>query len=657
MICLLGASALDAQCADGSPPPCPAPTRAPAPDPNRVAVLPFRVTTSDTLLGEGFAELLASEFTGEGVPRAVDMGSVIQSWRKAGGTTRNHLTRAQSLEIARRVGAGILGEGSIVGLGRQITVTASLFDAVTGTSRGRSARVTVSSDSLDQAIQRVAAQLIGTSDARADARNSDSPEAIRAYMRGLREWRRGNLQGAASQFDAAIAIDSGFAQAIYRRFLAGTWGVFTSISESVVWKHRDRLPPQDRELLVALLGEHFPAPRTIVARVADFDALHARRPDSPDVLYFLGDDWYHFGGLLDDPARALRRARDYFERAAAADSQATVLVHLAAIAIQQRDTALLRRAARAYERTGAPDSWIASWIAASELRDRAWLAALRRAPPSDVRSLNVPVLLSVTYSSIAPGDMEELFRRWGDARPEARPGIDLWRGLYKAWRGQPAAAEQLWRTLSTGLVKEMADVVRLMFALADGDGEAAALHESLRQIPKWDSAASPIARFASCGALAWRKRRGDSVSADSNCRRDMPVSAWTLDLMQTPLDRGQTSVAALERADSTFLALLSQVSVPLIGGYEGFLLARAWERVGHPDRALRALRRYQMNGLTWGLATIHDYEGRLAAQVGDVPGAIAATRRFLEIMEHADPVFADRIAAARALLVQLESRP
>src|SRR5882672_2540456 len=64
---------LVAQCPDGTPPPC---AGARAPDVHRIAILPFRVTTADTLLGEGIPELLAAEFTGENGPRAVHMGTV-----------------------------------------------------------------------------------------------------------------------------------------------------------------------------------------------------------------------------------------------------------------------------------------------------------------------------------------------------------------------------------------------------------------------------------------------------------------------------------------------------------------------------------------------------------------------------------------------------
>jgi hypothetical protein len=125
---LIPAGPLSAQCADGSPPPCASRSAAPAtaavirPDRNRIAVLPFRVTTADSLLGEGFAELLAPEFTGEGGPRAIDMSTTLNAWRRAGGGLRSPLSQESANKVARDVGAGLVAQGSIVGFGGRLTV-------------------------------------------------------------------------------------------------------------------------------------------------------------------------------------------------------------------------------------------------------------------------------------------------------------------------------------------------------------------------------------------------------------------------------------------------------------------------------------------------------------------------------------------------------
>src|SRR5262245_36286229 len=91
VITLLALTRAGAQCSDGTPGVngvCRNAAAAPRPvpiDPRRVAVTPFRVTTADSLLGEGFAELLAQEFTGEGGPRSVDMATTLRAWRRIGG--------------------------------------------------------------------------------------------------------------------------------------------------------------------------------------------------------------------------------------------------------------------------------------------------------------------------------------------------------------------------------------------------------------------------------------------------------------------------------------------------------------------------------------------------------------------------------------------
>src|SRR6185503_21121530 len=135
VIALLACSRVDAQCPDGSLGSTCRATVAktaarPIPiDANRVAVLPFRVTTADTLLGEGFAELLAQEFTGEGGPRSVDMSTTLSAWRHAGGGLRSPMPLDSAMLLSRRLGAGILLQGNIVGLAGRLSITASMVNS------------------------------------------------------------------------------------------------------------------------------------------------------------------------------------------------------------------------------------------------------------------------------------------------------------------------------------------------------------------------------------------------------------------------------------------------------------------------------------------------------------------------------------------------
>src|SRR5688572_2630353 len=222
---LIAPSAARAQCPDGGQPPCRSTARpAPRPvDPNRIAVLPFRVTTGDTLLGEGFAELLATEFSGDDGPKAVDMATVISAWRRAGGGLRTPLPRQRALALARELGAGIVSEGSIVGLGKQLTITTNLVNSSDGSARGRPTRISASADSVDAALRLTASGLVaalgGQQRTLEGARFTGSSEAMRHYLTGLNAWRRGRLIESMTAFERAMQLDTTFAQAAFRRHL------------------------------------------------------------------------------------------------------------------------------------------------------------------------------------------------------------------------------------------------------------------------------------------------------------------------------------------------------------------------------------------------------------------------------------------------------
>ncbi|MDP3774344.1 MAG: hypothetical protein Q8Q85_08760, partial [Gemmatimonadales bacterium] len=267
-----------AQCPDGTPPPCagatPRVSAAVTIDPNRVAVLPFRITTADSLLGEGFAELLSAEFTGQGGPRALDMASVLSAWRRAGGGLRTPIAQPAALRVAQGLGAGLLAQGSIVGLGSRITVTATLVSVPGGAERARAGPVTGPADSLDALLRRAAIGLLAAvgGQSRPDdrVRFTESPAAMRAYLEGLAAWRRGRLADAAESFDRAIAEDSAFAQALFRRYLASGWGVPGSAPyERLTWERRARLSPQERTVLEAVLGSQYPRARLAEERLSD----------------------------------------------------------------------------------------------------------------------------------------------------------------------------------------------------------------------------------------------------------------------------------------------------------------------------------------------------------------------------------------------------
>jgi tetratricopeptide (TPR) repeat protein/TolB-like protein len=636
------------QCPDGTPPPCggrPGAAHVVAVDPGRIAVLPFRVTTSDSLLGEGFAELLATQFTGEGSPRAVDMATVLSAWRHAGGGLRSPLPRAGAVRLARELGAGLVTEGSIVGLGSRVVVTASLMSVPDGGMRGQTSPVSGSADSLDVLLQRTTTALLasmGGQTASPGVRFTDSPEAMRLYLEGLHAWRRGRLAEAADAFDRAIAADSSFAQAWFQRYLAANWGIEGRVSYApLVWTRRAGLSDRERGILEALLGPAYPAPRTVEGRFAARRHLLERYPDSPDALYFLGDYYFHYGQLI-DPLHHYELARAYLERAAAIDSQATVLNHLALLGLFLPDTALMRRTWPAVERTDDPARWMIGWAIAGSTGDATLLAALRRRPVPSPDAFEALVGGFAAGAAIMPARLfDEGFDRWIAAMkdPGARTAARMWRGVYLTLHGRPAAAGRVWREIPA----------------PDSSGDEAALALDLLGGGAGLDAAAAAGRLAAGGAAGsaclvavWRVMHGFAATADPAPFRDSrPRCARALEAALLARSTAPDADARLAVLDS---ATRTHVTSFTLDYYEGAVEAWAWERRGDAARALRASAAVPYPNFALPLTV------RLAASVGDTALAVRAGRRYLDFTAEGEPAVAAARDSVRAELARLEHR-
>ena len=638
-------AAARAQCSDGSPPPCGARAAPRAIDANLIAILPFHVTTSDTLLGEGFAELLASEFTGEGAPRALDMGTVLAEWRRSGARPRAPLPRSRAAQLARSLGAGWLAEGSVVGLGRQMTITTRVLDARTGNPRGDPVRVTTHTDSLDAALRLVASGLLATFGSGRErdegARFTASPLAMRHYLRGLAEYRRGQLLQSAASLDAAIELDSSFAQAIHRRFLVQLWSVPGRVTDSLVWKHRERLGRHERAVVEMFLGAAFPALVAMPQQLLTSERLASTMGDSPEVTFWAADQWMHFGAVL-DPDAHLRRARERMLRAYHVDSQAVTVRHLAEIGLAMGDTSLLRPLLPILMRSRDAGRTPYAWIVAARLGDQRALTRLRGDTAFETSVQNFSGL--GIHAGVPASAMDELFALWmATLRDPTRVhGLRSVRMTELVSRGRLREAELLSR--ETDVLRDQYSYI--VFVLGLSEGLPGLNMDSLAAVV----AASPRARTdptRRCVVALWGAQRGDTTVRWQDHVPGVPGCAWAIAHVQET--RGG-DVRAIAASDSLLRAGFERH----LRGFESVLLARAWERAGDLDRALSAIRLRPIGFTAAAMApwTYHE-EGRLAALAGDRVGAIRAYSRYLELIAGADPVYDERKRAVLAELTRL----
>jgi tetratricopeptide (TPR) repeat protein len=624
--CVLGPGRLYAQCPDGSPPPCPG--QRVALDPNRIVILPFRVTAADTLLGQGMAELLAPEFTGESGPLAVNMPTVLRVWRRAGGGAGTPLDPVQARRVAREIGAGRVVDGSIVGLGPRINVTATVTELPAGTTR-RVGPLSAPADSLQELVGRLASALLGMAGAapvNLQIHLTDSPAAMRAYLEGIARFRGGDFSGAAPAFERAFALDTLFARAALMRLVTGGWLVDVAGWDSVTWKVRDRLSAEDRIYLTALLGDAFPAWRSPERNLADRRRAAALLPQSVEAQFELGDYLYHFGsasGIADD----FVSARAQLELAYRMDPQFEEVLHLLEIGLYTEDTALVRRMWTAWQRTSA-DSAVttaAGRVVARVLRDST--LAVRY----DHHPAHRWFMSSAWTIALLPSD--EVAQVFG-----APAGGDAGSAEFEPWALAAAAINTgrlAWRASTNAAAST--DLLAATLALAGDSAVAAFLGGSGRALP-WDS-------------IGWGWRLTTAVGFERPPIRDAVVEV--IEALRSHVGDLRARTARLDSLVRWDIANHSGSWHPV----EGLLLAVAWQALGEPRRALAAVHLdvWELNHATL-LAPRLRQEGRLAAIVGDTTRAIRAYRRYLRLRRDADPILIPERDSVQAALARLERR-
>jgi serine/threonine-protein kinase len=680
-------------------------------DPNLVAVAPFRVRGAAPALSylrEGMIDLVAARLTGEGGARATDPGSVLAAWRRAAGSEADDLPERDALGLARRLGAGRLLVGGVVGTPGHLALNASLIPIEGGGPRAE-ATVEGMADSLPQLVDRLIAQLIteeaGAPHGLAGLVNRPLP-ALRLYLEARAAYRRADYADAVVRLGHALDLDSTFAIAGLSLASAAAWTSAPGAARrglELAWSSRDRLSPPDLALLMAEVGPDYPAVSPLAKHLAWWERAVDLAPDQPERWYELGDVYFHEGFYLQIESTR-RRAAEAFRRSAALDSGSAPLGHLLEVAVLDDDSAAVRRLAPLYLARDSSGELLGfyRWRIAEGLHDEPALTALR----AQYRRMPLPSLWRIMNHAVLDGRrMEDAESAAVAIRSKAGRSSDWQRSktylhAFEINRGHPVKAlGDTARSSEDEYAPHTALYERVLDALY-GDGDSANASQAARELAEVivrpaseGNDARSAAQTDLCVVTLWRLNHGELVGAAQAIGRlrsrapdDSPASLTTNSvcaaLLEAKLAAASSSPGAadaLDRLDTLMRSgpggqrngppisftlspayVRSTVGISPVG-FEDFAnleVARLRERQGNLRAALGAVRRRSYSyHLSDYLAAHLREEGRLAALTGDTVGAIRAYRHYLALRSDPEPALRPAVETVRAELVKLAGNP
>jgi serine/threonine-protein kinase len=271
---------------------------------------------------EGAVDLVSSNIDGAAGLRAIDSRTLLARWHETVDEGERP-DLATSLEVARRTGARYALLGSAVALGRDLRLTADIYDVTSGKNLGQ-AQVEGAPDSVYMLVDRLSIEALKTILGRpADdlprvelARvTTASLPALKAYLEGEVLYRRADWPAAIEAYQRAVGADSTFALAWVRLSEAISWLPFEDRPEGDVVlpanqaaRYGARLP--EREAVLVRAYRAFIAGS--MTMLEPLRSTSRRYPDDPELAYLLGEHYAHFDDQLlaepEETARILDRA-------------------------------------------------------------------------------------------------------------------------------------------------------------------------------------------------------------------------------------------------------------------------------------------------------------------------------------------------------------
>jgi class 3 adenylate cyclase/tetratricopeptide (TPR) repeat protein len=618
-----------------------------------IAVLPFSVQGAGLdVWREGAVDLIGSNLDGAAGLRAIDSRTLLARWREA-VRDGEEPDLATSLAVARRTGARYALVGSAVALGRDLRLTADIYELAGGKSLGQ-AQVQGSQDSVYMLVDQLSIEAL---QAILGGKAGDLPRvelarvttaslpALKAYLEGEVLFRKADWTGALSAYQEAVEADSTFALAWRRVAESIGWllpedrpgGQVEAANEAARWS--ERLPERESVLVLATRAYS----RGSMTMLEPLKAAARRYPDDPELLHLLAEHYAHAEGeLLVDPAETERT----YERLLELDPTfAPPYQHAIEYAFYRGDSARSLDLLSTFERLVGDTR---------EARHYRLAATLAWGSPSE-RSTALAAIDTLPARGIPPCHMF--------AAPRF---ADLQLACARATLENGGNALSLfWASLRTGRIETFHEVLRAGRGFS-GPFEVSTLHYlRQRDLPvdgdRLREAAAPAPTSFWAAALAAEDGRTDGVRAFqeiAGALRDSMVAEG--DSLGAGIVEGRLRTiegyVALQRGErERALALLVEGqrkwSAPAPNRTVRWTIADLLVDLGRPEEAIPYYRSFRFDPF----AAVE--LGKIYAGLGRVDQAKEQYETALAHWRDADPVLAPRVADVRQRLAGLGLKP
>lgn len=305
---LIPCATADAQCPDGSAPPCrgasatAAPRRVNPPlDDNTWIVVPFDnlAKSEDTeWLRSASVNLLYLDMSRWRDIKVVDDERVADLLRETPeAAASSNLSLNAGLAVAKRAGAGKLVMGDVLKLGNRTTVTAKIYDVKSG-QRTRSVREDAAvADSVMPLFGRLAQKILNVAPPAGTtlgAIGTTRVDAYQSYLAGLTALNHFDLKEARRHLTQALALDSTFALAHYKMSIVVGWATTGDPAQlrhaEAASRFQTGLPARERTLIT---GQLYQTKNEWNKACEVYSTMV--RADSSDIeaMYGLGECLYH----------------------------------------------------------------------------------------------------------------------------------------------------------------------------------------------------------------------------------------------------------------------------------------------------------------------------------------------------------------------------